>query len=279
METVAIVGVGLIGGSFGLALRDVGFNGRIIGVSSERTTRAAIERGAIDEAATFESATGEADLVFLAAPILKIIEQLDRLDLLVKPGTLITDAGSTKSTIVRRAREAIRHSIFLGGHPMAGKEKSGIAEAGAGLFRDRPWAICPNTVADIERQPVAEFIDWLKRIGARPVVLSPEEHDTVVAYTSHLPQMLSTSLAACLRSVPDPERLAGPAILDLTRLASSPYAVWRDILVTNETEIRRALERFLGVLSGMSELIGNEKLSQLFETAQDVSAKLRRRVS
>ena len=127
MKNVAIVGVGLIGASFGLALRKAGFTGAIVGVSSARSIQEAVARGAIDRGASLEEAAGAADLIFLSQPICGIIETLGKLDALVKPGALITDAGSTKQAIMAAAARSIRRCAFVGGHPMAGKELRGAA--------------------------------------------------------------------------------------------------------------------------------------------------------
>src|SRR5882672_11080754 len=135
MRTVAIVGVGLIGGSFGLALRKAGFDGQILGVSSEAAIAAAVEHGAVDRGLPLADAVREAGLIYLAQPIGRIIDTLRRIDPLAKEGALITDAGSTKSAIVSLARSVIHRCQFLGGHPMAGKEKRGVSEAEADLFR------------------------------------------------------------------------------------------------------------------------------------------------
>ncbi|MGH9659460.1 MAG: prephenate dehydrogenase, partial [Bryobacteraceae bacterium] len=135
MNTVAIVGVGLIGGSFGLALKKAGFAGRILGVSSERALADGLERGAIDESAPLEDAARRADLIFLAQAVGRILDTLRKLDPLVRPGALVTDAGSTKSAIVAAAREHVRACQFVGGHPLAGKERRGAAAADPDLFR------------------------------------------------------------------------------------------------------------------------------------------------
>ncbi len=128
-SVVTVVGVGLIGGSFGLALRKAGFSGKIIGVSSADTVRAALDRGVIDKALPLREAAVQSDLVYLAQPIERILTTIDEIDLHVRPGTLITDAGSTKSAIVARAANRIRRGRFIGGHPMAGKQTRGVAEA------------------------------------------------------------------------------------------------------------------------------------------------------
>ncbi len=139
MKSVGIVGVGLIGGSFGLALRKAGFEGAILGVSSTRSIEQAIERGAVDRGATLEEAAGTCDLLFLSQPISGILDTVRKLDPLVREDTLVTDAGSTKKAIVDEAKRSLRRCAFLGGHPMAGKELRGVEAADADLFRGRPW--------------------------------------------------------------------------------------------------------------------------------------------
>lgn len=275
MQNVAIIGVGLIGGSFGLALRRAGFSGRIVGVSSPQTIRTAIARGAVDAGAELGSAIREADLVFLSSPISVIVDQLRAVDENARPGTLITDAGSTKVVICRTAHERIRRALFLGGHPMAGKERSGIAAAEARLFQGRTWAVCPNDESVLREERIQEFLKWLGAIGARVEILSPADHDRGVAFTSHLPQLLSTALAASLRDAEHAPELAGPALLDMTRLAASPYAIWKDILATNEPGIRLALETFLAYLSNLTRDFDSSATESVFQIAQTCATQLR----
>ncbi len=186
MKTVAIAGTGLIGASFGLALRSAGFDGAIIGVSSPGAVKAAVEAGAIDRGAPLEEAAGQADLIFLAQTIGRIIDTLRRLDPLVKPGALVTDAGSTKCEITDVGRQYLRRAQFLGGHPMAGKEKRGASEASASLFRNHTWVLTPDEPDELETPAAKEFRGWLGKIGARVVSLDSDAHDRVVAYTSHV---------------------------------------------------------------------------------------------
>jgi prephenate dehydrogenase len=276
MRTVAIVGVGLIGGSFGLALKKAGFSGPILGVSSDATLRAAIERGAIDEAATLADAAARADLIYLAQPIGRILDTLRHVDDPVKPGTLITDAGSTKSTIVSTARKHIRRGIFLGGHPMAGKEKRGVAQADADLFRWRTYVLTPDSDT-MESQPACEFLEWLGRIGALPVILSAEEHDRIVSFTSHLPQLASTALAATVAEhAGDRLAVAGPGLADTTRLALSSYELWRDILATNSQAIEHALTDYINKLEHMRDHLRTREIEGEFEIAAALAASLRR---
>ncbi len=243
MQTVAIAGVGLIGGSFGLALKRAGFRGRILGVSSPATLEKALQRGAIDEPATLEDAAARADLIYLAGPIHAILETLPRLERLARPGALVTDAGSTKRRICEAGR-GLRGALFLGGHPMAGKEKRGVEEAEADLFEGRPYLLVPSRPEDLEHEAAREFAAWLGRIGAEVRVMTPEEHDRTVALSSHLPQMLSTALASMVDGEEGAACAAGPGLADMTRLALSGWEIWQDILETNRDEIVRALEAF-----------------------------------
>src|SRR6202030_4018719 len=183
MKTVAIFGVGLIGGSFALALRRAGFSGRILGVSSPATLQRALNLRVIDEGAPAREAAQDADLIYLSQPILRIVEILPDLNQWVHPQALITDAGSTKSTIVARAASAISRCQFLGGHPMAGREQRGVEAAEASLFDGRPYVLTPRSPTELDTPVAHEFQDWISKIGAFPVILGPEEHDRIVAYT------------------------------------------------------------------------------------------------
>ncbi len=248
MRTVAIVGTGLIGGSFGLALRKAGFPGDIVGVSSPRSLDQAIARGAIDKGVSLEEGAGTADLIFLSQPISGILETLPKLDPLVRTGALVTDAGSTKQEIVAEAKRSLVRCEFLGGHPMAGKELRGAAAADPDLFKDRPWIL--TAAPD---HPVARvFRQWLRLFGAREIILDAQTHDRVVAWGSHLPQLASTALASVLYDKsPDAASVAGPGLLDMTRLAMSSYDLWQDILETNSIEIGRALDGYIEKLQAL----------------------------
>jgi prephenate dehydrogenase len=269
MQTVGIVGVGLIGGSFGLALRKAGFSGTILGVSSQRSLDQARERGAIDRGATLEEAAGASDLLFLSQPISGILETLRRLDTLVRPEALVTDAGSTKRAIVEEAERCLRRCTFLGGHPMAGKELRGAGAADADLFRGRPWIL--TSTPD---HPVAtEFREWIGLFGAREIILDAAQHDRLVAWSSHLPQLASTALASLLRDrAPDAAGIAGPGLLDSTRLAMSSFDLWRDILDTNQTEISAALDAYIEKLRALRGDFETE-----FEKGSEFARSLRER--
>jgi prephenate dehydrogenase len=279
METVAIVGVGLIGGSFGLALRKAGFRGRLIGVSSPGAIKEALERGAIDEGLPLAEGVAQADLVYLAQPIRRILETLGKLDGHLRPGSLITDAGSTKARIVEQGRRTIRRGQFLGGHPMAGKETRGASQAEADLFVKRTYVLTPTERSELETPAAREFLGWVRAIGAVAVTLAPEEHDRVVARTSHLPQMLSTALAVTLAGKLDSAehlQVAGPGLDDTVRLAASSYDIWGDIVATNTAEIDAALQGFIAELEKLRETLGSERTAEAFQKANEFAARLKR---
>jgi prephenate dehydrogenase len=279
METVAIFGVGLIGGSFALALRKGGFTGRIIGVSSDQTIRAALDRNVIDEALPARQAAGVADLLYLAQPIHKIADCLEELDTWVQPGALITDAGSTKKLIVQTASQKIIRGRFLGGHPMAGRERRGVEAAEADLFQGRPYVVTPRSPADLDHPVAHELLNWIPRIGSFPIITSPEEHDRTVAFTSHLPQLVSTALAALLegRSEP-PTRIYGPALVDSTRLALSSFDIWGDIFDTNREAIRLALESYIAKLEEFQTALNGPPDGQLLRRGFDAGARFAARL-
>jgi prephenate dehydrogenase len=279
VKNVAIIGTGLIGASFGLALRQAGFEGAIVGVSSPRALADATAAGAIDRGAPLADAVPQADLVFLSPTIGRILDTIRHLDPLVRPGALVTDAGSTKCEIVDLARQTITRCQFLGGHPMAGKEKRGAAEADGGLFRGRTWALTPDEPAELETPAAREFRAWLERLGARVVVLDSDEHDRLVALTSHLPQLASTALAATLEDRLKGAGLlavAGPGLLDTTRLALSSYDLWRDIVATNTEHIERALAAYIQKLEHMRENLRTRQLQEEFERGAALAGRLRR---
>jgi prephenate dehydrogenase len=256
VNTIAIVGVGLIGGSFALALRKAGFQGKIIGVSSPATVEKALSLHVIDRAVPLSEAAAAADLIYLAQPISRILATLDVLE----TDALVTDAGSTKAVICDRARKLKR---FVGGHPMAGKESRGVENADADLFRGRPYVLT-------SREP--ELESWIERIGARLVILDPAQHDAQVAFVSHLPQLLSTTLASVLDGR---EQVAGPAASDLTRLALSPYDIWRDILATNAEPIDAALSAFIVRLEEVRAQLRTSEMEVVFSRAAASARALR----
>ena len=273
----------MIGGSFALALRKAGFQGRIIGVSSPLTVTAALELKVIDEAGSLEQAVPRADLVYLAQPIRRILATLEELNPLLREGALVTDAGSTKEEIVSTAARFVTRAQFLGGHPMAGKETRGVQESDPNLFAGRTYVLTPEGPEEMDTPAATEFLEWIRRIGGVPVFLDPQEHDRVVSWTSHLPQLASTALAAALARRLEIEaysRVAGPGLQDMTRLAHSSYDIWRDILATNGPQIEHALDAYISELRDLrARLCGPEmsKMSKEFELGADFAARLRRK--
>ncbi len=262
METVAIAGVGLIGASFGLALKAAGFRGRILGVSSEGAIRDALARGAIDAGVTLAEAAREADLIYLAQPIRRIIETLRIIGPNARKDAILTDAGSTKVRIVEAAREHVRSARFVGGHPLAGKETRGAKAAEANLFRGRTYVFTSP--------PPDELRYWIEAIGAVPVVMTAGQHDALVAATSHLPQLLSTALAA---HVADADvRISGPGLADMTRLAGSAWEIWEDILRTNPGPIAAALDAYIARLQQFRAKLPDLKSD--FELGNRVAARV-----
>ena len=278
MKTLAIVGTGLMGASFGLAVRKAGFAGPILGVSSERALADAQAVGAIDRGASLAEAAAEADLIFLAQPIGRILDTLRHLDPLVRPDALITDAGSTKCQIADLALQVITRCQFLGGHPMAGKEQRGARAADADLYQGCTWVLTPEEPAAMESDQARDLVAWIRRIGGHPLVLDPEEHDRVVALTSHLAQLASTALASTVAEYLQPaDRLAvaGPGLRDMTRLSLSSYDLWRDILATNSEAIEQAIGRYIQKLEYLRDNLRTRQLEEEFRTAAALAAKLR----
>lgn len=269
METVAIVGVGLLGGSLAMDLRRCGFAGRIFGVSrSPREYPPAFSGGM-----NFEQAAAESDVIVLCSPVQSIIADIERADALVRPGTLITDVGSTKTEIMSAARSHVERGVFLGGHPMAGKQVSGLEHACEGLYTGKTWFFVRTL--DPDPPVVREFVDWVSRIGARPLWIGADEHDRSVAMTSHLPQLVSTALGAALARSIDPEtarQRCGQGLPDMLRLAESDWALWRDILASNRVEIRRMVGEYLGALGEIEAMLSEdarvEELRAAFERSQ-----------
>lgn len=283
MKTVAIVGVGLIGGSFALALRRAGFAGKILGVSSSSTIAEAAALGVIDRAVLLDEAAAEADLLYLAQPIGQILQTMDALRGRVKTGALVTDVGSTKAVILEKARECFAGSTaFLGAHPMAGKAQRGVAAAEAGLFENRTYflSVYDQSVLD---HPVAEVVvEYIEKFGARPVLIGAEDHDRLVSMTSHLPQLVSTALASMLTRSLDPRDAhngAGPGLIDMTRLAQSSHDLWADILDTNTSAIDRALSLYIRELQDIRQLLRRRELRASFEQAANFASLLRKRTS
>lgn len=280
---MAIVGLGLLGGSFGLALKKAGFAGQIVGFARrDETRKQALRLGAVDqEFADVNDAVNGADLVILATPVAVILDQLPRLHPYLSPQALITDVGSTKHRICTIAAESYtRGPLFLGGHPMAGKERSGLENADARLFENARYVLTPLKSEDLNDHRVEAFRELVTAIGARPMVTDPARHDRAVAYLSHLPQLLSSGLASLIDERQAAEDLllevAATGFRDVTRLADSPYSVWRDICLTNTENIQMALDALIQKLESIKLHLGDRELEREFLAAHELRDKLRK---
>lgn len=275
VRQITVIGTGLIGGSFALALKKKGFAGRVVGCDKEVVLARAKKRKAIDAGITEPvKAVARSDIVVLATPVGQILDLIERLGPRLEPQALLTDVGSTKVEIVARARTVFGAEApqgFLGGHPMAGGEHAGIEHADADLFLGAPWLFTPQPGQQVKQGLSGEFLKLVKRVGAKPVMLGAERHDRLCAWVSHLPQMLSTALAAAIEEEfgGDAERkpVSGRALSDMTRLAASPYAMWRDIALTNSANIEAALLRLEQKLAHIRENLRTAELREEFDTA------------
>ncbi len=280
-ERVAIVGLGLVGGSWGLALRKAGFRGLRVGVDRPEVVERALAAGAVDEGAMdFVAAVANADLVILATPVGAILELLPLAATHTPPRALVTDVGSTKWLISERAREVFSgERLFLGGHPLTGKERSGFEQADAALFQGARYVLTPLAPDRMADPRVGAFSRLVESVGARPLSSDPARHDRAMAFLSHLPQLLSTGLASLIseHSGADfvPTEFAASGFRDATRLAESPYSVWRDICLTNTENIQQALDLLIAKLETMKRDLRGQELEREFEAARELRRRLR----
>ena len=261
MERVAIVGLGLIGGSLGLALRRDLPEVEVIGVARRQETAGIAERmGAVSRAGSDLAAIWDADLVVLACPLAVTAAVLEDSRPHLAEGARVTDVGSVKASIVTHALSTLdtRRNPFLGGHPMAGKEVSGIEHAEADLFRGRAWAFTPHTAGAAE--PFADFLEAIEAIGAHPLNLSPEEHDRYVALVSHIPFLVSSAYLLAVGREPDWERaseLASSGFRDVSRLGAGDSEMYAAITGANREEVLRALASMHGVLEEIERAVAS----------------------
>jgi prephenate dehydrogenase len=278
---VAIVGLGLMGGSWGLALKNYGLAVRRIGFGRASTVARALAVDAVDEGTDdLGKAVREADLIILAAPVGAILECIPRLKDAASSKALVTDVGSTKRLICERARETLGDGLlFLGGHPLAGKERAGVENADAKLFTNARYVLTPLEEGHLEDPRVKAFLSLVSAIGARPHIMDPARHDRAMAFLSHLPQLLSSALASLIAEggleARLPVELAASGFRDVTRLADSPYSVWRDICLTNLENIQQALEALVEKLEFMKRHLSDHELEREFQQASKLREKLR----
>lgn len=256
---VAIIGTGLVGGSIGLALR----NKKIarVGLDRPEVLRKAKRAGAIDRSAkNLSEAVAASDFVILAVPVGEILKNIPKVARLAAPSTLITDVGSIKAEICGLAKK-LHLDNFIGGHPLAGKEKDGIESADGKLFAGKNWFLCANG----NPAALARLKNFVRLLGARPMVVRPEAHDRILAATSHLPQLVSTILAATVvgllkKETKSIQAFAGTGLRDTTRLAGSRFSVWKDVFATNHLEIERAWNRFEERVTQISDVVSHSRI-------------------
>ncbi len=278
IRQITIIGTGLIGGSFALALRKRKFAGRIVGCDRESALKRAKMCGAIDSGSIEPAdAVRGSQLVVLATPVLAIIDLIGRLGPGLPSSTLLTDVGSTKTAVAERALSVFGKNAgrrFLAGHPMAGKEKSGVDYADPDLFQNAVWFLTPLPGQSLQEGIFAEFAGWIDQIGARIAMLPPEDHDRLCAWISHLPQMISTALAAALVEEFGEEApllpAGGRALREMTRVSASPYSMWRDIAITNKNNLQDALWKVEQRLGHIRENLTTRALAEEFEQAHEL---------
>lgn len=278
---LTVFGVGLIGGSFALAVRQQQVAQRITGCGDKRFLQAALDYRVIDgvDEAFEKGEISNADFIYLAAPVGAIIEFLREKGRLIKAGAIVTDAGSAKREICRAAREWLPEGVyFIGGHPMAGSHRVGVEFANAELFKQAPYAIVfderDQSSSDAANAALQKMIKVIELIGSRPIRLSAEKHDEMVARISHAPQLISTAVALAVQKSQGKTalELAGKGFADVSRLAQSRWSVWEDIVETNTDNIASALTEVIIELQAIRENVLAKDSSQLqkaFQTAND----------
>ena len=282
---IAIVGLGLIGGSIAFAARRAWPATHVVGIDRDAVLREGLSRRAIDEAGADLQAVAGADLVVLAAPVRQNISLVRRVSTYVSESAVLTDVGGTKRAIVDAAAALPGKIVFVGGHPLGGGARGGFEFATAGLFSRRPWIFTPQprhgaaTDDGSYTRAIDRLCAFVTGMGAQPAVMTAAEHDRLMALVSHLPQLAVTALMDVVGAVAGSAglRLAGQGLVDTTRLASSPASVWRDICATNADEIAHALDLLIERLSDLrADLQRAEVMDAVFDQAAQWRAELMR---
>jgi prephenate dehydrogenase len=277
-KQVTIIGTGLIGGSLGLALKKRRLAGRIVGCDRAPVLERARDRGAIDSGTVNPAdAVRGSDLVVLATPVLAILDHIERLGPALAPRTLVTDVGSTKLDVVQRAAKSFGKTAgqrFLAGHPMAGKEQAGVDYADADLFEGAAWLFTPLPRQNVHAGLCGEYLHCVEKVGAKVAILDPTVHDRFCAWISHLPQMISTAVAATLVDEFGTDAplldIGGRALRELTRISGSPYSMWRDVAITNKDNLAHALLKIEQRLAHIRENLDTKQLAEEFERAHQL---------
>jgi len=277
-KQATIIGTGLIGGSLGLALKKRRLVSRVIGCDRAPVLERARDRGAIDAGITNPvDAVRGSDLIVIATPVLAILDHIERLGSALSPRTLVTDVGSTKAEVTKRAAKSFGKTAgqrFVAGHPMAGKEQAGVENADADLFEGAAWLFTPLPRQNVHSGQSGEFLHCVEKLGAKVAILDPVDHDRFCAWVSHLPQMISTALAATLVDEFGADAplldIGGRALRELTRISGSPYSMWRDIAITNKDNLGNALLKLEQRLAHIRENLGTKQLAEEFERAHQL---------
>jgi prephenate dehydrogenase len=273
IRQITVIGTGLIGGSLGLALKKRRFLGKIVGCDRAPVLERAQELGAIDVGYTNPAdSVRSSQVVVLATPVGAILDLIERLGSALPARVLLTDVGSTKAEVLKRAVKIFGTQAgqrFLAGHPMAGKEQSGVEFADADLFQHAAWFFTPAPSQKVYEGICGEFVEWIEKLGARTACLDATEHDRLCAWISHLPQMISTALAASLveefgEDAPLLEA-GGRALREMTRISASPYSMWRDVALTNKKNLALALHKLEQRLAHIRENLDTRELEAEFE--------------
>ncbi len=287
IERISILGTGLIGGSIALAWQEHRPDLTLVGHDRPEVLAAADERGAIDEkAADPVTAVADSDLVVLATPVGTVLRLLDQVADALPDGAIVTDVASVKQPVLDQARDVLPDAVsFLGGHPMTGAESSGIAHADPLLFENALYALSlPEAAGDDALDTTfADFVALIESIGARPLRIDAATHDRLGAVVSHLPQVLATALVTTMAETEDPDdllfELAAGGFRDMTRIASSPFDMWRDIFVGNEGPLLDAISHFTRSLQKFrNRMLAEdfEGMEDMFETAQSTRSNIPR---
>jgi cyclohexadieny/prephenate dehydrogenase len=265
-ERIAIIGIGLIGGSVALAARKQGLAEEIVGCArSETTRRLALDLGVADRITNdaLEAAAG-ADLVYIATPVGLIPGLLEDLSSVVQIGCTVTDAGSVKAEICREGSRFLPAS-FIGGHPIAGSERSGVAAANARLFEGRTYVLTP---VEADEELLERFTRFVHGLGANVQTVTPDEHDALLGLTSHLPHLWSSALALALDQSDRADELAtftGTGLRDTTRIAASDPNLWRDIFEANKANVEHGCELAIEAFTALREALRQDDYGKLVE--------------
>ncbi len=281
MERITIIGLGLIGGSLGLALKKVkGKDVEIVGYARRKeVAEAALQIGAIDEAAyTLPGSVERSRIVVIATPVMAVKEVFQQIASRLPSECLVTDTASTKTSVMEWAEAYLPSNVsFIGGHPMAGKEVSGLEGAESDLFQGCVYCLVPSPRATLGE--AQELEQWIRLIGAKPaIMMDAAEHDRYVGGVSHLPMVLSAALVSAItksRHWREMSRLAASGFRDLTRLASGNPEINRDICLTNRASIVRWIHEYIEELKEYERLIlkGSADLGKVFTRARDARGK------